>query len=121
MSDYVHVPGADDLASGSMIEREVNGKTILIARVGDRYLATQGRCPHMGGHLAKGVLAGTMVTCPLHGSQFDLSDGRVIRWTKFTGVALSTAKALRHPRPLVRYDVRVEEGRVLVGPEKPGS
>lgn len=119
MSDYVHVPDADGLLSGSMIEAEVGGETVLIARVKDRYLATQGRCPHMGGHLVKGALAGTVVTCPLHGSQFDLADGRVVRWTDFTGVALSAAKALRHPRPLVRYDVRVEDGRVLVGPAMP--
>jgi 3-phenylpropionate/trans-cinnamate dioxygenase ferredoxin subunit len=68
----------------------------------------------MGGHLANGRLEGTVVTCPRHGSRFDLRDGSVIRWTDFSGLGLRLAKTLRSPRPLQTYPVRVEDGRLLV-------
>ncbi|MDZ4179175.1 MAG: Rieske 2Fe-2S domain-containing protein [Coriobacteriia bacterium] len=118
MGEYVDVLAAGELASGAMVELEIDGRKILLAHVGDDYFATQGRCPHLSGHLARGTLEGTVVTCPWHGSQFDLADGHVIRWTDWTGVAEAVAEALRHPRPLVTYEVRHENGRVLIGPER---
>jgi len=119
MGDYSDVLGVDDLANGAMTDVETGEETLLLARVGDAFYASQGRCPHLHGHLAKGTLDGTVVTCPRHGSQFDLTDGHVVRWTDWTGVVESVGEALRHPRPLRMYEVRVEGGRVLVGPEKP--
>jgi 3-phenylpropionate/trans-cinnamate dioxygenase ferredoxin subunit len=118
MGEYIDVLSLDELAMGSMTEVEIDGTQVLVARVGDQYFATQGRCPHMRGHLARGTLEGSVVTCPRHGSQFDLVDGHVIRWTDWKGVAEALAEALRHPRPLATYEVRVEGGRILVGPEK---
>ncbi len=117
MSEFVDVLDATALAEGAMVQVEVAGEKLLVANVGDRYLATQGLCPHLHGRLSAGTLEGTVVTCPRHGSQFDLVDGRVIRWTDWTGVAEAVAEAFRHPRPLRTYEVRLEGGRVLVGPE----
>ena len=45
----------------------------------------------MGGKLSQGKLEGTAVTCPRHGSQFDLTDGRVVRWLKESGLVYSVA------------------------------
>ncbi len=118
MEGYTDVLGAEELVSGAMTDVEVDGKTLLLARVGSTFYASQGRCPHLHGNLAKGTLEATVVTCPTHGSQFDLTDGHVVRWTDWTGVAQAAAEALRHPRPLRMYEVRVENGRVLVGPER---
>lgn len=118
MTGYTDVLGADDLPAGAMTDVEVDGEMLLLARVGETFYASQGRCPHLHGHLAKGTLEGTVVTCPRHGSQFDLVDGHVVRWTDWTGAVEAVAEALRHPRPLRTYEVRVENGRVFVGPEK---
>ena len=41
--------------------------------------ATQGACTHRGGPLSEGDLAGHVVTCPLHGSQFDVTTGQVLQ------------------------------------------
>ncbi len=41
--------------------------------------ATQEKCTHRQGPLSKGKLEGTTVTCPLHGSQFDVCTGEVLR------------------------------------------
>lgn len=118
MPAFTDAIGVDELADGSMMKVDVPGTSVLLARVGDRFLAVQSRCPHLGGDLSKGTLSGTIVRCPLHGSEFDLADGRVVRWTKFTGAARAVAGALRHERPLRVYQVRVADGRVLIGPER---
>ena len=104
----------DDLNNGEMKVVPAAGREILLARVGDSYYAAESRCPHLGGKLAEGKLEGTIVTCPLHGSQFDLADGRVIRWTNFTGFAAKLGKMLKSPRSLVIYRVKVEGDSVLV-------
>lgn len=91
---------------------------MLVARVEDEYFVTDARCPHLGGHLDEGTLEGSIVTCPRHHSRFDLRDGRVVRWTDWEGAVLSVGKLLRHPRPLRTYAVRVEDGSIMVGPEK---
>ena len=114
MSRSIDVGAADELAPETMKAVTVESRELLLARVGDKYYATDGRCPHMGGHLARGVLQGRVVTCPRHGSQFDLADGKNVRWTDWSGVTLSVAKAFKSPRPLKTYTVRVEEGRLLV-------
>jgi len=121
MEGYTDVLGVSDLADGAMTDVEVGEETLLLARVGDSFYASQSRCPHLHGHLAEGRLDGTVVTCPRHGSQFNLTDGHVIRWTDWTGAAEAMAEALRHPRPLKMYEVRVEDGRVLVGPQVPAA
>lgn len=118
MAEFTDAIGMDELPDGGMVKVDVPGTSVLLARVGDDVFATQSRCPHLGGDLSKGNLTGTIVRCPLHGSEFDLADGRVVRWTKFTGAARAVAAALRHERPLRVYQVRVENGRVLVGPER---
>jgi nitrite reductase/ring-hydroxylating ferredoxin subunit len=51
------------------------GGSIAVFRVGDRLCAIRDECPHAGASLADGVLAGTIITCPRHGSQFDVLTG----------------------------------------------
>jgi nitrite reductase/ring-hydroxylating ferredoxin subunit len=51
------------------------GGSIAIFRVGERLCAVRDECPHAGASLADGVLEGTIVTCPRHGSQFDVVTG----------------------------------------------
>ena len=97
-----------------MKEVVVQGHEILIARVGDEYYATNNRCTHMGGKLSHGKLEGTVVTCPRHGSQFELKDGRVVRWLKGSGFLSVLGKALKSPRPLSRYNVQVVDDKILV-------
>jgi 3-phenylpropionate/trans-cinnamate dioxygenase ferredoxin subunit len=108
----------DALADGQMKAVELDGHELLVARAGDTFYVADARCPHMGGHLADGTLEGTIITCPKHHSQFDLSDGRVVRWTDWKGAVLSVAELLRHPRPLRVFEVTVEDGKVMVGPQK---
>ncbi len=103
-----------ELKDGTMKQVSVQGKEILLARVGDKYYSADNRCPHMGGSLSQGKLEGTVVTCPRHGSQFDLADGHVVRWTSWSGIKLSTAKLFQSPRPIVLHRVKIEDDKILV-------
>ena len=99
---------------GMMKAVTVKDKEILVARVKDKYYAVSNRCPHFGGNLSRGRLEGAVVTCPLHGSQFDLIDGHVVRWLRGSGVLSAVGKALKGPKPLDTYKVKVEGDRILV-------
>lgn len=71
---------AKDLpASGRMLAVDINGKSILIAKVGRRYYAIGNICTHMGCRLADGTLTGAKVQCPCHGSTFDVRTGAVVK------------------------------------------
>ncbi len=118
MADFVRIGAVNDLAPGTMKEVLVGQTPILVARIGDAYYATQGRCPHMGGILSKGKLDGTVVTCPRHSSQFILTDGKVVRWMKGKGFMAAIGKILKHPRPLKTYPVSVENDNIFVKIDK---
>jgi nitrite reductase/ring-hydroxylating ferredoxin subunit len=54
------------------------------------FCATQAKCTHRGGPLNEGKLDGSTVTCPWHGSQFNVCSGAVLR-----GPATEPVKAYR--------------------------
>ena len=114
MAIFVEVPGIKELAAGTMKEVTVEGHPVLLARVGDKYYAAQGRCAHLGGVLAKGELNGTIVQCPRHGSQFDLKDGHNVRWMRGSGLAYDIGKTFKSPRPIAVYEVKIENDKIFV-------
>ena len=114
MGKLVEVFKIDELKDGTMKAVNAAGREILLARIGDKYYAAGNRCPHLGGKLSQGKLEGTVVTCPLHGSQFDLSDGQVVRWTNWSGLISTVNKLLKPPRPLTIHKVKVEDDKILI-------
>lgn len=114
MGSFVPVGAVGDFPEGVMKEIKTGDREVLIVRSGGKFYAAGARCPHMGGRLAQGKLEGTVVTCPLHGSQFDLSDGHVVRWLKGSGAFSAIGKAMKGPRGLTVYNVKVEDDKVLV-------
>jgi 3-phenylpropionate/trans-cinnamate dioxygenase ferredoxin subunit len=118
MSEFVRLIATSEVPEGSMTEVETDGHPLMVANVGGTFLVSDARCPHLGGHLPDGVLNDAIVTCPRHGSQFDLTDGHVVRWTHFTGMQLAIMELARHPRPLPVYEAVVEDGFVMVGKQK---
>jgi 3-phenylpropionate/trans-cinnamate dioxygenase ferredoxin subunit len=118
MTEFIEVPGGSELQSGQMKMFNLGKREILLARVGDTFYAADNRCPHMGGILSEGKLEKTVVTCPRHHSQFDLSDGHVIRWTDWSGIKLSMAKMMKSPKSIKIYKVKAEGGKVMVEVDK---
>ena len=52
---------------------------VAVFNVNGRLCATQAKCTHAGGPLSNGPFHGSVVTCPWHGSQFDVCSGGVLR------------------------------------------
>jgi nitrite reductase/ring-hydroxylating ferredoxin subunit len=50
-----------------------------VFKVAGSFCATQAKCTHRGGPLNEGSLDGSTVTCPWHGSQFNVCTGAVLR------------------------------------------
>ncbi|HXH06201.1 MAG TPA: DUF2231 domain-containing protein [Vicinamibacterales bacterium] len=74
----LRVAATGELAPGQMKLIHVDGRRVALARTAEGYCAFDDRCPHRGGSLAGGVLAGGIVHCLWHGSQFDCRSGRVV-------------------------------------------
>jgi nitrite reductase (NADH) small subunit len=78
------------------------GREIAIFNLGDRFMATDNQCPHQGGPLCDGIVAGDSVVCPLHAWKVRLDSGTVER-----------------PAPndacIATYPTRVDEGIVWLG------
>jgi apoptosis-inducing factor 3 len=52
---------------------------VLLARAGDRYFAVGASCTHYHGSLARGLVVGATVRCPLHHACFSLETGEAVR------------------------------------------
>ena len=70
---------------------------------GDRFIATDNRCPHQGGPLCDGIVTGSSVVCPLHAWKVSLATGAVERPSSAKDHCVTT------------YPVRVEDGIVVIG------
>jgi len=68
-----------DLRPGRAIRLEVSGQRVAVYNVGGTFYATQHDCTHEGGPLSEGDLQGTLITCPWHGSRFDVTSGKLVR------------------------------------------
>ena len=75
----VRVGSSKDVAAGKMRAFKVEGTPVNVANVGGHLYAFDDTCTHSGCSLAAGMLYGTTVTCPCHGSQFDVTSGNVLR------------------------------------------
>jgi nitrite reductase/ring-hydroxylating ferredoxin subunit len=79
----VELGNLDDLVNGQMRRVECGGAladestdAIVVCRVAGVLYALTDNCSHANARLSDGRLRGTTVTCPLHGAQFDVRDGR---------------------------------------------
>ena len=50
-----------------------------VFNVAGGFCATQAKCTHRGGPLNEGKLNGSTVTCPWHGTQYNVCTGAVLR------------------------------------------
>jgi len=114
MGNFIEAGKTGEFKDGTSKKTLVQGQEILLARVEGSYYAVGNRCPHLGGDLSAGKLEGTVITCPRHGSQFELRDGQVLRWMKGSGLFSAVGKALKSPKPLKTYNIKVEGEAILI-------
>ena len=106
-SGFVKVAEKSEIPVGMMKKVILNSKEILIANVGDKFYAISNKCTHAGGDLSKGTLDSNIVTCPRHGSRFDVTTGRSISGPKILFVTLKVKG-----EPV--FSVKVEGNDVLL-------
>lgn len=71
------VTSLDDVPLGEGREFTVADRVVAVFHVEEEeFVALDGICPHAGGPLGEGRLAGGIVTCPWHGWQFDVRTGQ---------------------------------------------
>jgi nitrite reductase/ring-hydroxylating ferredoxin subunit len=114
---YVDVGPVGEFPIGRLRRVDIPGKDIYVLRAPDEvFFALKNTCPHHGAPICLGAVDGTfvpsepgvyewggayrMIRCPHHGYEFDLETGRPFH-VEGTG-------------RIVRYDVRIDDGRVLV-------
>ena len=103
---WTAVIGHAELEDGTLTRVENGGEPLVLLNDGDTVYAASATCTHVGAPLDEGELSGACVTCPWHGSEFDLRDGRVIHGPATT--------------PLHAYEMRVMDGQVEVRMIPPG-
>ena len=86
---------------------EYGDQRVALFNVAGTVHAVDDTCPHRQGPLSEGYLDGFLITCPWHGWQFDVRDGRC-------------DTVSRHS--VRTYPVRVDETGVYVTlPDPPGA
>lgn len=97
---YVRLARLDELANDDITAFTVEGQTIAVARIGTEVYAIDDQCSHSGCPLSEGIVEGHTITCPCHGSEFDLKTGEVL--------------SLPADEPVACYAVKVEGEDVYV-------
>ncbi len=115
MAQWQALGPEDMLSEGAMQRIDLDATAILLCKVRGVYYATQEHCPHLRVHLANGKLNGQVVTCPGHGSQFDVTTGACVAWVEgLPGIVRQAALAVAKPRDLTTYPTRLQDGQVWV-------
>ena len=78
MSEFVLVARLGDVPDSGLLEVEVGGRPVVLARVGGRIHALDGVCTHAEARLAEGSLYEECLMCPVHGGEFDVRTGEAI-------------------------------------------
>ncbi len=100
---WIRVGATSDIPDGrALILQPTDAERIAVFRDGDRIAAISNVCRHQGGPLGEGRIIDGCVTCPWHGFQYQLEDGR--------SPAPFTEK-------ISTYPTKIENGIVFVNPE----
>ncbi len=101
MADLVRVAKASEIPPGTAKVVVVQGHPVALFNVDGTFYAVSHICLHRGGPIGEGTLDGFVVTCPLHGWEYDVRTG----------------KNLANPLARLRtFAVRIDGDDVLVGP-----
>jgi 3-phenylpropionate/trans-cinnamate dioxygenase ferredoxin component len=79
---------------------KVEGKNILLTKIGDGIYAFENKCSHADVPFGEKEVANGQIQCPMHGSCFDIKTGE--------------PKQLPAVEPIKTYDVKIENDNVLV-------
>jgi nitrite reductase/ring-hydroxylating ferredoxin subunit len=90
----------DEVPEGQMRQFLFSEEEVLVFNLRGRFYGLAGRCTHAGAPLVDGTIEGNTLTCPWHGSRFDIVSGNVLG-----GPARE---------PLKQYRVSIEDDYIVV-------
>ena len=100
MAEFVPVTHGATPEQGTLAAFDVGGERVSVVSLDGTLYAFDDLCPHRQCSLAEGRLEGVVVTCPCHGSRFDVTTGERLRGPAVCGVRA--------------FAVRVEAGALRV-------
>ena len=99
MPKFVKVAYTDELRPGECKAIRAEETTIALYNVDGIFYATDNACFHKGGPLGDGKLKGSLIVCPWHFWEFDVTTGRC---------AVQAGKHIR------TYEVRIVKDEISV-------
>jgi pyruvate oxidase len=75
-TDWHRIDPVDVPPEGRVRSVVVNGRSVALARCGERLGALENRCPHQGGPLGEGSIEKGLLRCPWHGYDYDPISGQ---------------------------------------------
>ena len=97
---WVRVAELKDLPDGETLVTYLYGEQVALFNDRGEIFALANRCPHANGPLADGQINGGTISCPWHGSRFDLRGGELRQGPS--------------RRAAASYHVKVEDGHIFI-------
>jgi 3-phenylpropionate/trans-cinnamate dioxygenase ferredoxin subunit len=91
---------ASGLGDDEVVGVKIAGKDVAVCRADGEYFALGNVCTHQFALLSDGVVEDGCIECPIHQGRFDLRTGQ--------------PKGPPVNKPVAVYNVKVEDGRVMV-------
>ena len=85
--DFTQGVAASSVADGAMVVGRVGKADVLLTRQGGEWFAVGAHCTHYRGPLAKGLIVGDTIRCPLHHACFNLRTGEAVQAPAFDPIA----------------------------------
>ena len=79
MTEFVRVAKASEVAPGTAKVVVVLGHPVALFNIDGSFHAISNVCLHRGGPVGEGSLDGPVVTCPLHGWEYDVRTGQNVQ------------------------------------------
>ena len=102
MSEFIAIAATDELKPDQMKRVVIDGKRLLLCNAGGSHYVVDEMCSHEDFSLYLGCIKDGKIKCSLHGSYFDLSNGKP--------TCDPAEEAIR------TYQLKIEAGQVWVKP-----
>ncbi len=120
MSKRVLLGSAAEVKPGQLKTFQVEGHSIVVTQTDQGYCAVANRCAHLPLPLSSGKVEGNVITCPWHGSRFNMCTGENLDWVR--GVAGLTLPGWsrrllalgKQPQGIQAYRVVEDQGNLYV-------
>ncbi len=114
------IASSEEIRAGEMFSTTVDGTKLLLSRIDGEVKGVIDKCTHLGMPMRKGKFDGRVITCPFHGSRFDIATGENLDWvTNILGMnapkwACKLIEMGKKPAPLTMLEITEKEGEVFI-------